>query len=294
MPFAAAADAAQFPEQIREGLQAWRAKRLVWNTFAFTRQQEEAEAKQPGRLVIDAGRFDPVLGKSYAEIAGESRTQHASQGMGAPERKGPSRHSFVPVAGDPANRDLFDGIDTTWGRIPGAAGAGKLLGQARQEFRAEQPEKILPLLVDAYREMERFRDPWVEVKRGEVLHAIQLAAGLWLDAEADRWNVVPGSSVTVTLQALNRSAFPLTWGRAVVSGGWRGLGRTLTPKAPERFGKRFWVPARASSSPPYCLPQPRGGDYYRVFDPAMIGLPESPPALEATFYLRAEGGVELP
>src|SRR5262245_26721936 len=107
MAFAAAADPAQFPEQIREGLQAWRAKRLVWNTFAFTRQQEEAEARQPGRLVIDAGRFDPVLGKSYAEIAGESRTQHASQGMGAPERKGPSRHSFVPVAGDPANRDLF-------------------------------------------------------------------------------------------------------------------------------------------------------------------------------------------
>src|SRR5262249_23606292 len=54
------------------------------------------------------------------------------------------------------------------------------------------------------------------------------------------------------------------------------------------------VPAQASYSHPYWLRQPRSGDYYPVSDPAMIGLPESPPALEATFYLRAEGGVELP
>ncbi len=296
--FAAAADPAQFLEQIREGLQAWRAKRLVWNTFAFTRQQEEAEAKQAGRLVIDAGRFDTVLGKSYAEIAGESRTQHASQGMGARERKGPSRHSFALVAGEPATGDLFEGIDTTWDRVPGAASVGKLLDQARREFRAEQPEKILPLLVDAYREMARVRDPWVEVKRGEVLHAIQLAAGLWLDADADRWNVVPGSAVTVTLQALNRSAFPFTWERAVVSGvasaAFPAQGRTLQSNSLEQVRGTVSVPAQAAYSQPYWLREPRTGDFYPVSDPAMIGLPESPPALEATFYLRAEGGVELP
>ncbi|MBI3667043.1 MAG: PIG-L family deacetylase [Acidobacteria bacterium] len=79
--FEAAADPKRFTEQIREGLQPWCARRLLWNTFSFSRQQEEAEAKSPNRLVIDAGRFDPVLGKSYAEIAGESRSMHASQGF---------------------------------------------------------------------------------------------------------------------------------------------------------------------------------------------------------------------
>ncbi len=35
-----------------------------------------------------SAKFDPVLGFSYAEIAGMSRSMHRSQGFGAAERKG--------------------------------------------------------------------------------------------------------------------------------------------------------------------------------------------------------------
>jgi len=63
LAFAAAGDPARFPEQIQQGLAPWKARRLVQNTVSFGRRGEEAEA---GRLSIDAGGYDFVLGKSYA------------------------------------------------------------------------------------------------------------------------------------------------------------------------------------------------------------------------------------
>ncbi|HEY0971212.1 MAG TPA: PIG-L family deacetylase [Gemmatimonadales bacterium] len=78
---------------------------------------------------MNAGEYDPVLGRSYAEIAGESRSQHKSQGFGSLERKGPlfthvlREASRVNAPGDPnVEQSIFDGIDTTLGRFAGAPG----------------------------------------------------------------------------------------------------------------------------------------------------------------------------
>jgi LmbE family N-acetylglucosaminyl deacetylase len=300
--FAAAADPKQFPEQMAEHLQPWRARRLVWNTFSFNRRQEVTEEQAADRIRVDAGGFDPVLGKSYAEIAGESRSEHWSQGQGTPERRGPSLQFFVQVAGErvnnPPTSDLFEGIDTTWGRVEGAARLGQLFSQARRELVPDQPEKILPLLVAAYTEMERLHDPWVDVKRPELLHAIDLAAGLWLDAEADRWNVVPGSSLDLTLTAINRSHFPLTWERTEIKGvagqTTATSNRPLEFNNPQQFKATVNVPPNAPFSQPYWMRELRTADYYPVSDPNLIGMPENPPVLEATFYLRTAQGVVLP
>src|SRR5579864_4173635 len=127
--FSAAADPEKFPEQL-QWVKPWQAKRIMWNTFAFTRQQEEEAAKLPNQIALDLGTYDPVLGHSYAEIAGMSRSMHRSQGMGAPERRGSAKNYLVLVAGEPAAHDIFDGIDLTWNRIPGGAPLGQLLAEA--------------------------------------------------------------------------------------------------------------------------------------------------------------------
>ena len=301
--YTAAADPAQFPEQIAEGLKPWRAKRLLWNTINFSREQQDDEKRHAAeRLKVDAGRFDPVLGKSYAEVAGESRSEHWSQGMGTAQRKGPSLQFFTEVAGDkvsnPPTSDPFEGIDMTWARVDGAARLGQLLGQARKDLVPEHPDRILPLLVEAYSEMGKLHDPWVDVKRPELLQAIELAGGIAVEAAADRWNVTPGSSVALTLTAINRSAFPLTWERVDVKGvaGQAAVraGRRLDSNAPQEVKVSVSVPAGTPYSQPYGMRELRTADYYPVSDPKLIGMPESPPALEATFYLRSEGGVELP
>lgn len=68
-------------------------------------------------LRINVGEYDPALGKSYAEIAGESRSQHKSQGFGTLQPKGVvwasvMRDATRVNADTPANNEksIFDGI----------------------------------------------------------------------------------------------------------------------------------------------------------------------------------------
>jgi len=71
-------------------------------------------------LGINVGAYDEILGKSYAEIAAESRSQHKSQGFGTAPRRGAlmdhvTREATRVNASTPAaaEHSLFDGIDTT-------------------------------------------------------------------------------------------------------------------------------------------------------------------------------------
>ena len=113
--FRAAADSTRFPEQL-QWVKPWQAKRLVWNVFRFGSQGPDAT---PGRVSVDVGAYNPVLGKSYGEIAALSRSMHKSQGFGVAERRGEFVNTFVVQAGAPATKDLFEGVDLTWNRVPG-------------------------------------------------------------------------------------------------------------------------------------------------------------------------------
>jgi hypothetical protein len=295
--FEAAADPKRFPEQIRQGLEPWRARRLVWNTFSFNPEQEQEEAKRTDRVRLEIGDYDPLLGKSYVEVAGESRSLHRSQSMGASQRKGESAVFFAHVSGTPAAKDLFDGVDTSWARVQGGEAAGRLLAQAREQFDPARPSAILPLLVEAYAALEKLDDPWVPIKRAELVHAIELAAGLWVDASAARWDATPGADLPVELQVINRSDFPLRWKRTTVRGiashEEPGPVETLSYNRPVEKSIILKIPADAEYSQPYWLKEPQDGSRYRVSQPQTIGSPEAPPLLEATFYLEAGGGVEL-
>ena len=296
--FQAAGDPDRFPDQVKQGLRPWRGKRLYWNTYSFGRQREAAEAARRDRLKIDAGQYDPLLGRSYAEVAGESRSMHRSQAMGTLRRKGAVPAFFAYIAGDPAENDLFDAINTSWQRVPGAEKVARLLAQARSDYRPENPEAILPLLTEAYAALRELNDPWVEVKKQEVLEAIQLAAGLWIDAAADRWDATPGSDLEVSLSVLNRSRFPLTWARTQIT----GVAGHTEPDAEAKLGYNevastkvaVRIPDFALYSQPEWLERPVERDSYGIHDPTMIGRPEARPVLEATFYLKTAEGLDLP
>ncbi len=70
----------------------------------------------------------------YTEIAAESRSQHKSQGFGSAERRGTLLNYFDQLAGDPATKDIFEGIDTSWSRYPGGEKVGSILQQASDTF----------------------------------------------------------------------------------------------------------------------------------------------------------------
>jgi LmbE family N-acetylglucosaminyl deacetylase len=271
--FFAAADRTRFPDQL-QWVEPWQAKRLVWGVWGA--------AEEPGQIHIDTGEYNPLLGYSYLELATISRNMHRSQATGAIRRRGASPQSFVPVAGAPASKDLFDGIDTTWSRVPGGAEAGRLLAQAAKTFDDEHPERVVPLLLQARARMKDLNDPWAAAKLGELGETIALASGLWLDAAADRWAVTPGSSVSVRVTALNRSHIPVAV--AGVSAG----GAVLTDRIPLEFNKpevrtlNVTIRPDRPYSQPYWLVKPHG-DFY---DTTGHGEdPESPPVETAVFAL---------
>jgi LmbE family N-acetylglucosaminyl deacetylase len=79
-------------------------------------------------LRINVGEYDPALGRSYAEIAGESRSQHKSQGFGTLQPKGVvwasvMRDGTRVNADTPAEKEksMFDGITVPAPRDVGAS-----------------------------------------------------------------------------------------------------------------------------------------------------------------------------
>ena len=89
--FQAAADPTRFPEQIQAGLPPWQTTRLLWNHFRFT---DDAPKPAAGSLTLDVGAYDPLLGRSYGELAAESRSQHRSQGFGVLAQRGQREESL--------------------------------------------------------------------------------------------------------------------------------------------------------------------------------------------------------
>jgi len=73
------------------------------------------------------------------ELAVLSRSMHHSQGTCALGRPGAARVEYDLIAGEPttpATKDPFDGIDTTWSRLPGGAAVGQILAAAHCRIRA--------------------------------------------------------------------------------------------------------------------------------------------------------------
>ncbi len=290
--FSAAADPARFPEQLQY-VKPWQARRLMWNAAVFTAEQEKETEKEPKKVVVDPGDYDPVLGHSYAEIAGMSRSMHRSQGMGSPERKGSARSYLLPVSGDAAAHDLFDGIDITWNRFPGGREVGRALAEAARTFDPANPTKTVPLLIAAQKAMAQMHQPLVDFKRAELEDAIALCSGLWLDANADKFATTPGGSFRLTATAVNRAKLRAEVAGVDVEGIAEAAAKdtqgTLPYNEPKTFAIDVKVPAAAPLSQPYWLREPKQADTYSVSNQLEIGLPENPPLLRAHFHLKLDG-----
>ncbi|NIM12302.1 MAG: LmbE family protein [Candidatus Aminicenantes bacterium] len=213
--FHAAGDPSRFPGQLKY-VSPWKPKRILWNTWRpyFRDAKPEETAKL---IAVNVGTYNPLLGKSYYEIASLSRSMHKSQGFGSVPRRGEWLDYFDLLAGEPAKEDLFEGIDTSWNRVPGAQKLQKLLEKANQEYRVSQPQGIVPLLLKALSELRSLPESyWTLKKTKELKEVIRSCAGLWLEATADTHTVTPGQEINVTVSMINRSDFPFILTKIVV------------------------------------------------------------------------------
>jgi LmbE family N-acetylglucosaminyl deacetylase len=303
--FKAAGDPSRFPEQL-DTLAPWQPKRVLWNVFRFG--GDAPRKVVPGQITADLGAYNALLGRSYTEIAALSRSMHKSQGFGSAERRGTWLNDFQNVAGARAEKDLFEGIDLSWGRF-GAKGVevGRVLGKVEETFRAADPAASVPQLAEAWALVGRIAesasgpgtgpgqmDSLLARKRRDIADAIRACLGLWVEAVASEPSAAPGGSVKVATMILNRSSRPATLESVSVTyAAAPGEGGALTENAPLRREMSVTLPDGIDTTQPYWLRERPGKGLFTVTDPALIGLPENPPPLVARFKVRVDG-VSIP
>ncbi len=80
--FRAAGDPRRYPEQIAEGLWPWQASKIYKvGYYGFFRGEPEPP-KGTKLVAVESDVYDPLLGRTYAEIGSEARAMHKCQGFG--------------------------------------------------------------------------------------------------------------------------------------------------------------------------------------------------------------------
>ena len=280
-----------FPEQLKN-TEAWQPRRLFFNTsWWFFGGRDKFDAMDKSHLYpLDLGVFLPLKGKSNNELAAEARSMHRCQGFGSMGTRGESVDYFDFIKGEkPAGRDLFEGINTTWSRVPGGEPIGKLLAGVEQKFRHDDPAASVPDLLTALYMMKRLPDSyWKRTKLAELKEVIRHCLGLYLEASAAEAAVTPGASVKVKLEAINRSQkVPVTLVGANIL---PALFDTIWAKNLEynkgfQFEKIVQVPENVPFTAPYWLLEPYSLGMYTVPEQAMRGIPETPRAVRVRWQV---------
>jgi LmbE family N-acetylglucosaminyl deacetylase len=298
--FSLAGDPTKFPEQLKY-VKTWQPLRLMTNIANFNAEQQKEIDAMPDKLEIDLGAYSPELGYSYNEIAGASRSQHRSQAMGTPERKGEVKNYFVTNAGDKATKDILEGINVTWSRLQGGAPITEMVNQALASFVPSRPEAMIPSLLKIRAAMvgvpNATKDPIATRKLKDLDEAIALAAGISVDALTDKGSVSPGGTTRITLTALSRNPGEVTLLGAKLEGmdsvpQPQIATAVLVPNKPRQYPVNVKIPETQPYTQPYWLRLPKDGAMYSIADAEKIGDPENAPLMNAEFRLRV-GGEEI-
>ncbi|WP_347158147.1 PIG-L family deacetylase [Pontibacter chitinilyticus] len=290
--FDAAGDPKRFPEQLKY-VEVWQPKRLLWNTGVWSfKSQEEFEKFGKDLLKVDVGGYNPLLGKSYGEIAAESRSMHKSQGFGSTGSRGSATEYFQLVKGDKAESNLLDGVNTTWGRVKGGSKVAQLIQKAIDMYKPTEPAAVVPTLIAAKKELDKLPDSyWKRVKENALQDVMQEAMGLYLEVTANDYAAAPGAPVKLQVEAINRSAIPVTLQHVNYTFASKDstLNQNLAPNEPLKFSASATLPQNMPYSQPYWLRKPGTLGMFAIENQQEVGMPENAPAAQVTFALQIAG-----
>ena len=206
--FDIAANQNKYPEQVKE-LGTWQAKRLLFNTswWFYGSRENFNKADKTNLFSVDVGVYYPIKGKSNTEIAAESRSMHKCQGFGSAGSRGVQLEYLEYLKGQKPDKDIFDGINTTWTRIKGGGRIGELVSKIDREFRYDNPAASLPELVKVRNMITALPDDkhWKSIKLAEIEELIYHCAGFFFEASANDFSAVTGEEIMVKIEAVNRS-----------------------------------------------------------------------------------------
>ncbi len=277
------------PEQVKQ-FGVWQPIRIYTNTGRWW--NKTINENSPGVTTLNVGTYNPLLGKSFAEIAAESRTQHKSQGFGSPGGRGDANEFFEFVKGEKPLKDIFDGVNTTWSRVQGGEKITALVNQAVAEYKGEDPAATIPMLLKIRGAIRALpASVWKERKEKEVNDLIQDCLGLYAEATASAYWCTPGDQFKASFEIINRAGSDVVL-QAIHSAPVSFdsvFNNTMKKNIPLAFKSDKKLNADLSYSDPYWLREPHTQGLFVVKNTALIGKPENEPAVSFTFDFLVNG-----
>ena len=279
-----------FPEQL-EYVKPWKVKRIFWN--AWTPALNSMGIDSDTLASVNIGKYNMLLGKSYMEIAALSRSMHKSQGFGASARRGDYENYFYSLDKTNYPKDVFEGIDFSWKRINGSDKISELLIKAEKEFDPENPSSIVPDLIQAYKLVQNINDDyWKEIKTKEIKDVIKSCLGLWIEAVTDQKTVVPGDTLRIITDIVNRSDVKVKLNKITFPFNAEiELQKELKNNNLVENSAVVNIPTDFKYTQPYWLVEKHGYGTYEVSDPRLLGLAEAPPQIKVNFSVEISGEV---
>lgn len=267
--------------------QVWQARSIFWNTFNFGTTNTTAE----NQIKFDVGVFNPFIGKSYGEIAAESRSFHKSQGFGSAKQRGQALEYFKYLKGDSCKNHVLENINLTWSRMKGTDEIQKAIDVCIKQFNHQHPEEILPQLIQVYRLIKEFTyqdntaKHWKKIKQQEVEQLILACSGLWLECSADDYSVVPGGNFLLKCEVAGRSKSNITINKISFENEDSVINKSLVYNENIQIKHRYTVQENASYSNPYWLNRAHLAGTFDIADKLLIGGAENAAAINVALNI---------
>ncbi len=250
----------------------------VWQVRKFYVRHGFRATGEP-KLRINTGKYDPLLGRSYFEIAMEARSQHKSQEQGVLELRGDQFSGLNLVGGGAKETSIFDGIERA-----SSTELQSAIEAAVKDLDLRSPAQSITALARAYEvafsglrrtDISSVAKGEFGFITGQLADAILIAGGIQVDALADRETVAPGEAITVSAKAFVPDGVPIKVSelKLMVPQRWTtesvAASKTNTTAFVTREAADFaafynvTVPSDWHATQPYWLAHPREGDLFR-------------------------------
>ncbi len=286
--FDAAGNPEAFADQLKQ-LDTWQPKRLLFHTSPYFYRGEDKQMDTSKVVTSQLAQLNPATGKTYVEMGAISQTYHKSQGFGSAPRRGSRLAYLKHTKGQQAKDDLLDGINTDWSRVEGGGAVQQHLQRAEESYDPGQPSQMVPHLLKAYKALQDIdNEHWRQVKSHNLKNLILAANGCLLNVSAKRGYGVPGEKVKFTANFLKRGSYPMKLD--AVTFPFQEKAVSLRQQV-ERYNKidttlAVTIPQNLPFTQPYWLREPMTSKgMYSVPEPDLIGLPETPSPVKATYQL---------